>query len=135
MNAITLADASFTVSNLHDNGHSTGLVPTAASADLRPLVKIVSTGNFSAITAADDALNEWLVFARLPTVTWPSQRTTALTKGERRQRAQSGNLGFRIGKGRLPSLCGNTPPSYPGYDEQLQCDVPPSSNNLSSFFL
>ena len=57
MNAITLADASFTVSNLHDNGHSTGLVPTAASADLRPLVKIVSTGNFSAEADIDTASN------------------------------------------------------------------------------
>lgn len=104
-------------------------------AEKLPVETIFTKGRRSAITAADDALNEWLVFARLPTVTWPSQRTTALTKGERRQRAQSGNLGFRIGKGRLPSLCGNTPPSYPGYDEQLQCDVPPSSNNLSSFFL
>lgn len=59
--------------------------------DLQPAAQLFAdSGKSSAITAAGDALNEWLVFARLPTVTWPSQRTTALTKGERRQRAQSG---------------------------------------------
>lgn len=53
----------------------------------------------SAITAGGGALNKWLVFARLPTLAPPSYRTTALTDGERRQRAHSGHPAFSIAVG------------------------------------